>query len=404
MTCRTPAALAASHGLGFPYWLGSGERCAQKNVTQNAPLAPANAVSGSRRHASRRHHFRAKPGKLLGLIEWTSLVNARTVSPLAGSANIARTNRRLASRSPDHCNHLLFCHGPCSFPYVCRVAAHVHFVSRRRGHSFPSVRAGSGLPSPSDHDRLTIASREERHGTSYDTPIGILLAIPAVVISLAMGMSAVLFVLPVFGAESSGLECSNYTGDAHTRCLQAFIEINEKNLETGRSTPAKHRRPVERPKYRQNAMNADLQRQMAQQSLTPPPTPTRPRHCPGLLYGYPSVGFVACTSAARGCTARHFMDAPMLGDRVLPALLWTLAPSLVSVGPHLLFHRQRSRGRSATSYTWLWFGLPFVAHFSTIQSHCHLPTRRFLRGRGSLAPQHRRDLRRPSLILGCWSQ
>ena len=40
-------------------------------------------------------------------------------------------------------------------------------------------------------------------------------------ISLTMGMSAVLFVLPVFGAESSGpWECSNYTGTQAARTEQ----------------------------------------------------------------------------------------------------------------------------------------------------------------------------------------
>ena len=49
--------------------------------------------------------------------------------------------------------------------------------------------------------------------------------------ALAMGLSALLLALPVFGAESSGpWECSNYTGDAHTRCLQAFIEIQREKI------------------------------------------------------------------------------------------------------------------------------------------------------------------------------
>lgn len=115
-------------------------------------------------------------------------------------------------------------------------------------------------------------------------------------ISFALGFSSLLFVLPVFGAESSGpWECSNYSGDAHTRCLQAFIEIQrekisklEAEVHLQQSTVGQLKDQAER----QSAATADLQRQMAQQSSAPPSyTYVSPGLAPGLLYSYPSVGF-----------------------------------------------------------------------------------------------------------------
>lgn len=113
--------------------------------------------------------------------------------------------------------------------------------------------------------------------------------------SLAIGLSALLFVLPVVGAESSGpWECSNYTGDAHTRCLQAFIEIQREKISKLEAEVHLQQSTVGQLKEqadRQNAMTADLQRQMAQQSSSPSYTYVSPGIAPGLLYGYPSVGF-----------------------------------------------------------------------------------------------------------------
>ena len=110
--------------------------------------------------------------------------------------------------------------------------------------------------------------------------------------SIAMGLSALLFVIPAHAADSSGpWECSNYTGDAHTRCLQAYIEIQrekisklEAEVQLQQSTVGHLQDQV----TRQNAMTADLQRQMAQQSSS---ISTYSYVAPGLLYGYPSVGF-----------------------------------------------------------------------------------------------------------------
>mgnify|MGYP000853935240 CR=1 FL=1 len=114
--------------------------------------------------------------------------------------------------------------------------------------------------------------------------------------SLVMGLSAVLFVLPAFGAESSGpWECSNYTVNAHTRCLQDFIEIQREKISKLEAEVHLQQSTVGQLKDqadRQNAMTADLQRQMAQQSSAPSTYAyVSPGIAPGLLYGYPSVGF-----------------------------------------------------------------------------------------------------------------
>lgn len=110
--------------------------------------------------------------------------------------------------------------------------------------------------------------------------------------SLTLALSAVLIALPAHAADSSGpWECSGYTGDAHTRCLQAFIEIQRDKISQLEADVRVQQRAVGQLKEqadRQNAMTADLQRQMAEQSSS---TATYNYISPGLLYGYPSVGF-----------------------------------------------------------------------------------------------------------------
>jgi len=110
--------------------------------------------------------------------------------------------------------------------------------------------------------------------------------------SVTLGLSAVLLVLPAHAADSSGpWECSGYTGDAHTRCLQAFIDIQRDKISQLEADVRSQQRAVGQLKEqadRQNAMSADLQRQMAEQSSS---AATYNYISPGLLYGYPSVGF-----------------------------------------------------------------------------------------------------------------
>ncbi len=114
--------------------------------------------------------------------------------------------------------------------------------------------------------------------------------------TIIMGVSALLITTPVSAAETAGpWECSNYTGDAHTRCLQAFIEIQrekisklEAEVQVQQSTVGQLKDQADR----QNAMTAELQRQMAQQSSAPSTYAyASPGIAPGLLYSYPSIGF-----------------------------------------------------------------------------------------------------------------
>ncbi len=114
--------------------------------------------------------------------------------------------------------------------------------------------------------------------------------------SMAMGLSAVLFVSPVHAADTSGpWECSNYTGDAHTRCLQAFIEIQREKISKLEAEVHLQQSTVGQLKDqadRQSAMTSDLQRQLTEQSSSAPSyTYVAPGIAPRLLYGYPSVGF-----------------------------------------------------------------------------------------------------------------
>lgn len=114
--------------------------------------------------------------------------------------------------------------------------------------------------------------------------------------SMAMGLSVILFVLPVHAADASGpWECSNYTGDAHTRCLQAFIEIQREKISKLEAEVHLQQSTVGQLKDqadRQSAMTSDLQRQMAEQSSSASSyTYVAPGIASGLLYGYPSVGF-----------------------------------------------------------------------------------------------------------------
>jgi hypothetical protein len=100
---------------------------------------------------------------------------------------------------------------------------------------------------------------------------------------------------PVLANEQSGpWECSGYSGDAHTRCLNAFIEVQQEKisklegeLRTQQSSVNELRDRVDR----QRAATADLERQMsdrlnAERFYAPPLAPFY-----SYSYSYPSVGF-----------------------------------------------------------------------------------------------------------------
>jgi hypothetical protein len=107
---------------------------------------------------------------------------------------------------------------------------------------------------------------------------------------LAFMIAGSLFAFPAFADDKSGpWECSNYSGDAHTRCLQAFIEIQrekiskleaEIQLQQGKMGQLKDQ--VDR----QASATADLQRQLSEQ-----PPVNYSYVTPGAgLYLYPPVG------------------------------------------------------------------------------------------------------------------
>ena len=110
--------------------------------------------------------------------------------------------------------------------------------------------------------------------------------------SVLFGLCAILSFPSLHAADSSRpWECSNYTGDAHTRCLQAFIEIQREKISKLEAEVQLQQSTVGQLKDqadRQSAMTADLQRQMSEQSSS---VSTYGYIAPGLLYGYPSVGF-----------------------------------------------------------------------------------------------------------------
>lgn len=98
----------------------------------------------------------------------------------------------------------------------------------------------------------------------------------------------------LFAADSSiPWECSTYEGDAQTRCLNAFIELQQdkirqlqEQLEAQQGTVTDLKGKVER----QAAATADLQRQLLDRptaAMVPPPY-----HYPPYAYVYPpTLGF-----------------------------------------------------------------------------------------------------------------
>ena len=111
-------------------------------------------------------------------------------------------------------------------------------------------------------------------------------------VAVTLGLCAILPFSIVQAADTSGpWECSNYAGDAHTRCLQAFIEIQREKISKLEAEVQLQQSTLGQLKdqaNRQSAMTAELQRQMTDQSSS---VSSYSYVAPGLLYGYPSVGF-----------------------------------------------------------------------------------------------------------------
>ena len=102
----------------------------------------------------------------------------------------------------------------------------------------------------------------------------------------AIGIGTVLARLPAQASESQTLwECSSYTGDAHTRCLEAFAESQRDQIATLQGKLQAQQETVNLLKDqldRQASASADLQRQLAQQPAVVQAVPP--------LYAYPPVG------------------------------------------------------------------------------------------------------------------
>jgi len=93
--------------------------------------------------------------------------------------------------------------------------------------------------------------------------------------------------LPAYAGESqTPWECSNYTGDAHARCLEVFVETQRDQIAALQEKMKIQEETVTRLKdqlNRQASTSADLQRQLTQRPAVMQAAPP--------LYTYPSVGF-----------------------------------------------------------------------------------------------------------------
>ena len=102
----------------------------------------------------------------------------------------------------------------------------------------------------------------------------------------AIGIGLLLAGLPAHASESqTPWECSNYTGDAHARCVAAFVETQRGQIAVLEGKVQAQQETVNYLKGqldRQTSSNADLQRRLAQ---PPAVVQTAPP-----FYGYSSVG------------------------------------------------------------------------------------------------------------------
>jgi uncharacterized coiled-coil protein SlyX len=102
----------------------------------------------------------------------------------------------------------------------------------------------------------------------------------------AIGIGIVLAWVPAQASESQTLwECSSYTGDAHTRCLEGFAESQRDQIAALQGKLQAQQETVKLLKDqldRQASASAELQRQLAQPPAVVQAIPP--------LYAYPSVG------------------------------------------------------------------------------------------------------------------
>jgi hypothetical protein len=103
----------------------------------------------------------------------------------------------------------------------------------------------------------------------------------------AIGIGMMLAGLPARANEPQApWECSNYTGDVHTRCVETFAELQRDQIAALQGKMQAQQETVNLLKNqldRQAATNADLQRQLARPPAVVQTVPP--------LYAYPPVGF-----------------------------------------------------------------------------------------------------------------
>jgi uncharacterized coiled-coil protein SlyX len=112
----------------------------------------------------------------------------------------------------------------------------------------------------------------------------------------AIGIGTVLAGLPAQASESQlPWECSSYTGDAHTRCLEAFAESQRDQIAALQGKLQAQQETVNLLKDqldRQASTSADLQRQLAQPPAVVqavPPVYAYPPVRLGLYLGRPGI-------------------------------------------------------------------------------------------------------------------
>lgn len=129
---------------------------------------------------------------------------------------------------------------------------------------------------------------------------------------LAGSMACVLFPFPsIADTLQIPWECSNYTGDAQTRCVNAFIEAQQKKIAELEGKLQAQEGTVSQLKSqldRQSTTTADLQRQLAERpstSIVPIP----------YSYGYPlGLGF-GLQFGSSGMYASPYYYRPFWGPR-----------------------------------------------------------------------------------------
>ena len=112
----------------------------------------------------------------------------------------------------------------------------------------------------------------------------------------AIGIGLLLAWLPAHANElQTPWECSNYTGDAHTRCLEVFVETQRDQIAALQGKMQAQQDTVNHLKDqldRQASSNADLQRRLAQPPpvvQVVPPLYTNPSVGLGLYFGSPWI-------------------------------------------------------------------------------------------------------------------